>query len=103
VALTVGIGCGAEVCTRRRARGRLICHTSLQALTVFALTSAMILTPLRAETPFITAIGFATLLAARFFSATRAAITLATITVAADVKHHAARRKMTNELVKDCE
>jgi hypothetical protein len=81
----------------------LICHTSLPALTIFALTSAVILTPLRAETPLITAVGFAPLQAARFFSATETAITLATITVAADVKHHAARRKLTNELIKDCE
>ena len=79
----------------------MICHPSLPALPIFALTSAMILTPLRAETPFITAVGFATLEAARLFSATGAAITLATITGAADVKHHAARRKPANQLVKD--
>jgi len=87
----------------RRAKGRLICHTFLQALTIFALTSAMILTPLGTETLFITAVGFAALPAARLFSAAGAAITLATITVAADVKHHAASRKPTNELVKDGE
>ena len=79
----------------------MICHTTLQALTVFALTNAMILSPLEAKTLFIPAVGFATLQAAGFFSAAGAAITLASITVTADVKHHAAGREVTNELVKD--
>jgi hypothetical protein len=61
----------------------------------------MILPPLEAETLFIPAVGFATLQAAGFFSAAGTAITLASITVAADVKHHAAGREVTNELVKD--
>jgi hypothetical protein len=61
----------------------------------------MILPSLEAQTQFIPAVGFSTLQAAGFFSAARTAITLATITVAADVKHHAAGRKVTNELVKD--
>jgi hypothetical protein len=79
----------------------LICHTSLPALTIFALTSAMILTSLGAETLFITAIGFATLQTPGLFSAAGTAIPLAAIAVAADVKHAATRRKVANQLVKD--
>lgn len=79
----------------------MICHAGLQALAILALASAMILTPFGAETLFITAIGFVALQAAGFFPAAAAAITLAAITVTADVKHPAAGRKVTNEFVKD--
>ena len=79
----------------------MICHVGFQALAILALASAMILTPFDTETLFITAIGFVALQTTRFFPAAAAAITLATITVAADVKHLTARRKATNEFVKD--
>ena len=86
----------SKVRTGGRRKGRLICHAGLQAL-----ASAMILTPFDTKTLFITAIGFVALQATRFFPAAAAAITLAAITVAADVKHPTARRKATNEFVKD--
>src|SRR5438309_10449394 len=44
-----------EIGTSRRTRLRLICHAILPALTVLALTSAMILQSLQAQTLFITA------------------------------------------------
>jgi hypothetical protein len=79
----------------------LICHAGFQALAILALASAMILAPFDTETLFITAIGFVALQATGFFPAGAAAITLAAITVAADVKHPTAGRKLTNEFVKD--
>ena len=84
-----------------RRKGRLICHAGFQALAILTLASAMILTPLDTETLFIAAIGFVALQAAGFFLAAAAAITLAAITVTADVKHPTAGRKVTNEFVKD--
>jgi hypothetical protein len=57
------------------------------------------------ETPFhtllVTAVGFAALLATGFITAAGAAITLATITVRAEIKHPAAGRKVTHALTKD--
>ena len=53
------------------------------------------------ETLFITAISFVALQAAASFPAAAAAITLAAITVAGDIKHPMAGSKVTNELVKD--
>jgi hypothetical protein len=47
------------------------------------------------------AIGLAALQAASFFPAAGAAITLAAITVAADIEYPAAESKVTNDLVKD--
>jgi hypothetical protein len=56
------------------------------------------------ETPFntllVTAVGFAALPATGFVTATGTAITLATITVRAEIKHRAAGRKVTHALAK---
>jgi hypothetical protein len=56
------------------------------------------------EAPFrtllVTAVGLAALQTAGFFTATWAAITLATITVTTQIKHRAAGRKLTDALAK---
>lgn len=79
----------------------MICHAGFQASEVFALAKAMILTPFGTQTLLITAIGFLTLQATGFSAAVGAAITLAAITMAADMKRPTAGRIVTNELVKD--
>ncbi len=81
--------------------GSLICHAVFQALAIFVLALAMITTPFGTQTLLITAIGFLTLQATGFSPAGRAAIALAAIAVAADMKHPAAGRMVTNDLVKD--
>ena len=84
---------------RGRAKGRVIRHAGALALAVVALAVAMILTP--PGSLLVTAISFPALAAARFFTATGAAITLATITMAAEIKHRAAGKKGTHALAKD--
>jgi len=49
----------------------------------------------------VTTIGLAALEAESFLAATGTAITLAAVTMAAEIKHRAARRKVTHALVKD--
>ena len=62
----------------------------------------MVEAPLAAETLLIAAVGLAALETAGFLAATEAAVTLAAVTVAAEIKHRAARRKVTHTLAKDC-
>ena len=81
--------------------GSLICHAGVQALAILVLAIAMIITPFVTQALLITAIGFLALQATGFSSAVAAAIPLAAITVAADMKHPAAGRIVTNDLVKD--
>lgn len=81
--------------------GSLICHAGVQSLAVLALAIAMITTPFGAQTLLITAIGFLTLQATGFSPAAVAAIPLAAITVAADMKHPTAGSIVTSDLVKD--
>jgi hypothetical protein len=77
----------------------LIRHAGALPLPILALTVAMIRTPfgglLMAE------VSRAALQAAGFFPATGAAVTLPTVTVAAEIKHRAARRKLTHALAKN--
>jgi hypothetical protein len=77
----------------RKAKGRSI-HPGFQAAAAGALAIAMIQTPF--EALLVAAVGFAALQAARFFAAARSAITLATITMSAEIKHRAAGRKVTS-------
>ena len=62
----------------------------------------MVETPLQAEALFIAAVGLTALPAAGFFATAEAAILLAPITTAAEIKHRAAGRKATHTLTKDC-
>jgi hypothetical protein len=80
--------------------GSLICHAGVQSLAVLALAIGMITTPFGTQTLLITAIGFLTLQTTGFSPAAAAAIPLAAIAVAADVKHSTAGRIVTSELVK---
>jgi hypothetical protein len=89
-----------QIHTGRSAQGRLIRHADFQAAAVGVLAVAMIEAPF--ETLLVTAVGLAALQAAGFFAATRTAITLATITMRAEIKHHAAGRKVTHALAKGC-
>jgi len=91
-----------QIHTGRSTKGRLICHASFQSLAVLALALAMVEAPLAAETLLIAAVGLAALETAGFLAATEAAVTLAAVTVAAEIKHRAARRKVTHTLAKDC-
>jgi hypothetical protein len=91
-----------QVRTRRRTKGRLICHARFQALAILALALTMIKSPIQAEALFIAAVGLAALEPAGLFTASRAAILLAPITVAAEIKHRAAGRKATRTLTNDC-
>jgi hypothetical protein len=50
---------------------------------------------------FIAAVGLAALQTAGFFPATGTAITLAAVTVAAEIKHRTTGRKLTDALAKD--
>ena len=61
----------------------------------------MVEATLGAQTLFIAAVGLAALQAAGFFPATGTAITLATVTVAAEIKHRATGRKLTDALTKN--
>jgi len=79
----------------------LICHVGFQALAVFALAKAMVLMPFGTQALLIMAIGLLTLQATGFTPAVTAAVPLAAIAVAADVKHPTAGSIVTNELVKD--
>jgi hypothetical protein len=79
----------------------LICHASLQALAVFALTLAVVEASLEAETLVIAVVGLAALETAGFLAATQAAVTLAAVTVTAEIKYRAAGRKVTHPLAKD--
>src|SRR5271157_581998 len=87
-----------QVRTGRSAQGRLICHASLQALAVLALTLAVVEASLEAETLVIAAVGLAALETAGFLTATQAAVTLAAVTVTAEIKYRAAGRKVTHTL-----
>ena len=68
----------------------MICHAGFQALAIVALAGAMMLKPCFAETPFISAIGVATLLATSFFPAWVAAVTVPSVAVATDPEQFAA-------------
>jgi hypothetical protein len=61
----------------------------------------MIETPVQAETLVIAAIGLAALETAGFIPAMGTAITLAAVTVRAEIKHRATGRKVTNALAKN--
>jgi hypothetical protein len=61
----------------------------------------MVEAPLVPETFVIATVGLAALEAAGFFPTTGSAITLATITVRAEIEHRAAERKVTHTLAKD--
>jgi hypothetical protein len=78
---------------------RLIRHAGFQAAAVLPLAVAMIVTAPGGL--LMTAIGLAALQAASLLPAAGAAISLAAITGAADIKHPAAGKKATNEVVKD--
>jgi len=62
----------------------------------------MIETPFPAEALVIAAVGLAALQTAGFFTTAEAAILLAPITTAAEIKHRPAGRKATYSLAKDC-
>jgi hypothetical protein len=83
----------------RSTRGRLIRHAGFQAAALGGLAVAMIEASF--GTVLVTAVGFAALQPARFFPATGTAITLAAVTVMAQIKHRAAGRKVTHTLAKD--
>ena len=70
------------------------------ALPILALAVSMIEAPFGAA--LVTAVGLAALEAAGFFTTTGTAITLAPITVTAEIKHYAAGRKVTHTLPKGC-
>jgi hypothetical protein len=61
----------------------------------------MVEAPVAAQTLLIAAVGFAALQAAGFFPATGTAITLAAITVTAEIEDGATRREVTHALAKD--
>jgi hypothetical protein len=77
----------------------LIRHAGTLSLSVFALAVTMIRTSL--GTLLMAAVGLAALQAARFFTTSRAAILLASITVTAEVKHRPAGREVAHALTKD--
>ena len=77
----------------------MIRHAGALTLSVVALAVTMILTPPGGS--LMAAVGLPALEAAGFFTAARAAILLATITMAAEVKHRTAGRKVTHALAKD--
>jgi hypothetical protein len=81
-------------------QGRLIRHAGTLTLSVLALAGAMILTPPGGS--LMAAVGLAALQAAGFFATAGAAILLAPMTTAAEIKHGAAGRKATHTLAKDC-
>jgi len=78
----------------------LIRHAGAMALPILSLAVSMIEPPFGAA--LVTAVGFAPLEAAGFFTTTGTAITLAPITVTAEIKHRAAGRKVTHTLTKGC-
>ena len=78
----------------------MIRHAGFQAAAVGALAVSMIEAPFGAT--LVTAVGFTALEAAGFFTTTGTAITLAPITVTAEIKHRAAGRKVTHTLAKGC-
>jgi hypothetical protein len=71
----------------------------LQAAAVGTLAIPMIETPFNAL--LVTPVGFTALPATGFITAAETAITLATITVRAEIKHRAAGRKVAHALAKD--
>jgi hypothetical protein len=77
----------------------LIRHAGALAPPILALAIPVIETPF--GTLLVTAVGLAALQAAGFFPATGTAITLATITVRAEIKHRPTARKVTHALAKD--
>jgi hypothetical protein len=89
----------AHAGTEEKAKGRLIRHASMTALQVGALAVAMIETSFGAL--LVAAVGLAALLAPRLLAATRTAITLSPITVAAQIKHRTTRGEVTNPLAKN--
>ena len=80
-------------------KGRLIRHAGFQTLAVLSLPVAMIGASIGSL--LVTAVGFPALEAAGFFTAPGTAITLPTITMTAEIKNRATRRKMTNPLTKN--
>ena len=78
----------------------MIRHAGFQSLAVLALAVTMIRTPFGAL--LVAAVGLAALEAAGFFAASRAAILLAAIAMAAEIKHRAAGEKATHTLTKGC-
>jgi len=86
--------------TRQRGKGTLIRHARLSAApTIGSLTIPMIQTSF--GTLLVAAIGLLALLAARFFPAPGAAVSLPPVTMTAEIKNRATRRKMTNPLTKN--
>jgi hypothetical protein len=61
----------------------------------------MVATPFQAQTLLIAAIGLAALKTAGFIPAMGTAITLAAVTVRAEIKHRATGRKVTHALTKN--
>jgi hypothetical protein len=90
----------SQIHTGRSTQGRLIRHAGVQAAAVGALPVPMIEASF--GTVLVTAVGFAALAAARLFTATGTAITLAPVTVTAQIKHRAAERKVAHTLAKGC-
>lgn len=78
----------------------MIRHAVAPALAVVALAVAMIVPP--PGTLLVAAVGFTALLVAGFLAATKAAITLAAVTVAAEIKYRTAGQEVTNALAKNC-
>src|SRR5436853_7563738 len=81
------------LCTKRGAQERLIRHARFQASAVLSWAVAVIVTSV--GTLLMAAVGLAELEAAGFFTAMRTAITLAAVTMTAEIKHRAAGRKVT--------
>jgi hypothetical protein len=88
-----------QVHTGRNTQGRFIRHAGALALPILALAVAMVQTPFGGL--LMAAVRLAALEAKGFLTATRAAITLAPVTTAAEVKHYAAGRKVAYALAKD--
>jgi hypothetical protein len=84
----------------RNPKGRFIRHAGALALPILALAVAMVRTPFGGL--LMAAVSLAALEAKGFLTATGAAITLAPVTTATEVKHHAAGRKVAYALAKDC-
>jgi len=89
-----------QVHTGRSTQGRVIRHAGALTLAVCALVVAMILPPPGGL--LMAAVGLTALQAAGLFAAMRSAITLATITMTAEIEHRATGREMTHALTKDC-
>src|SRR6266700_3562752 len=88
-----------EVHIGRSTEGRFIRHAGFQAAPVLSLAVAVI--GASVGILLVTTIGLAALEAESFLAATGTAITLAAVTMAAEIKNRAAGRKVTQALAKD--